>query len=43
MPTTKNHYTEIISQIESEGLYKQERTITTQQGVEIATDGGGDV
>jgi len=43
MTTTKNHYTEILSQIESEGLYKQERTITTQQGVEIATDGGGDV
>jgi len=43
MTTTKNHYTEILSQIELEGLYKQERTITTQQGVEIATDGGGDV
>ena len=43
MTTTKNHYTEILSQIESEGLYKQERTITTPQGVEIATDGGGDV
>jgi len=43
MTTTKNHYNEILSQIESEGLYKQERTITTPQGVEIATDGGGDV
>ena len=43
MTTTKNHYTEILSQIESEGLYKQERTITTPQGVKIATDGGGDV
>ena len=43
MTTIKNHYTEILSQIESEGLYKQERTITTPQGVEIATDGGGDV
>ena len=43
MTTTKNHYTEILSQIESEGLYKQERTITTPQGVEIATDGGGEV
>ena len=43
MTTTKNHYTEILSQIESEGLYKQERTITTPQGVEIATDEGGDV
>ncbi len=43
MTTTKNHYTEILSQIESEGLYKQERTISTPQGVEIATDSGGDV
>ena len=43
MTTTKTHYTEILSEIESEGLYKQERTITTPQGVEIATDGGGDV
>ena len=43
MTTIKNHYTEILSQIESEGLYKQERTITTPQGVEIATDGGDDV
>jgi glycine C-acetyltransferase len=43
MTTTKNHYTEILSQIESEGLFKQERTITTPQGVEIATDGGGNV
>ena len=43
MTTTKIHYTEILSQIESEGLYKQERIITTPQGIEIATDGGGDV
>ena len=43
MTTTKNHYTEILSQIESDGLYKKERTITTPQGVEITTDGGGDV
>ena len=43
MTTIKNHYTEILSQIESEGLYKQERTIITPQGGEIATDGGGDV
>ena len=43
MTTTKTHYTEILSEIESGGLYKQERTITTPQGVEIATDGGSDV
>ena len=43
MTTTKNHYTAILSQIKSEGLYKQERTITTPQGIRITTDGGGDV
>ena len=32
-----------LEQIESEGLYKQERIITTPQGVEIATQDGEEV
>lgn len=43
MTNSKKHYTEILSQIEADGLYKKERTITTPQGVDIATAKGGDV
>ncbi|MBT3945362.1 MAG: glycine C-acetyltransferase [Candidatus Marinimicrobia bacterium] len=43
MTNSNKHYTEILSQIEADGLYKKERTITTPQGVDIATAKGGDV
>ncbi|MBC8346863.1 MAG: glycine C-acetyltransferase [Candidatus Marinimicrobia bacterium] len=43
MNKAKKYYTEILSQIESEGLYKKERTIITPQGVDISTQEGGDV
>ena len=43
MSNSKQIYQDIFSQIESDGLIKQERTITTPQGVEIATDGVGNV
>jgi len=33
----------MLSQIEAEGLYKRERTITTPQGVDISTVEGGEV
>ena len=43
MDNTKKHYLDILSQIEAEGLYKRERTITTPQGVDISTVEGGEV
>ena len=43
MGNIKKHYLDIISQIQAEGLYKRERTITTPQGVDISTVEGGEV
>ena len=43
MDNTKKHFLDILSQIEAEGLYKRERTITTPQGVDISTVEGGKV
>ena len=43
MNDSKQYFVETLSQIESEGLYKKERTITTPQGVGISTQEGGDV
>jgi len=43
MSNFKTIYQDTLSQIESEGLYKKERTITTPQGVTITTKEGGDV
>lgn len=43
MNTSKQIYQDILSQIEAEGLYKKERTITTPQSVGIRTQEGGDV
>jgi len=37
---SQTHWTEILEQIESDGLYKREREIITPQRVEIETDGG---
>jgi glycine C-acetyltransferase len=43
MINSKRHFIETLSNIKSEGLYKNERTITTPQGVDITTMEGGDV
>jgi len=43
MNDSKQYFVETLSQIESEGLYKKERTIITPQGVGISTQEGGDV
>jgi len=43
MNKSNQHFTTILSQIETEGLYKKERTITTPQGVDISTKEGGNV
>ncbi|MBC8321938.1 MAG: glycine C-acetyltransferase [Candidatus Marinimicrobia bacterium] len=43
MNRSKQIYTDTLSQIESEGLLKKERTITTPQGVIINTKEGGEV
>ena len=43
MNDSKQYFVETLSQIESEGLYKKERTITTPQGVGISTQEGGNV
>ena len=43
MNDTNQHFANTLSQIEAEGLYKKERTITTPQGVDIKTKGGGKV
>ncbi len=43
MNRSKQIYTDTLSQIKSEGLYKKERTIITPQGVIINTKEGGEV
>ena len=43
MNNSKQIFKDTLSQIESEGLYKKERTITTPQGVTIHTKEGGEV
>ena len=43
MNDSKQYFVETLSQIESEGLYKKERTIITPQGVGISTQEGGNV
>lgn len=41
--STKQHYTEILSNIEKEGLFKKERIITTPQSAHIAVTTGQQV
>ena len=41
--TTKQHYTNILTNIEKEGLYKKERIITTPQSAHIAVTTGQQV
>jgi glycine C-acetyltransferase len=43
MNNKNQHFTQILAQIETEGLYKKERTITTPQGINISTQEGGNV
>ena len=43
MSKSKQIYQDTLFQIEAEGLYKKERTITTPQSVGITTQEGGDV
>jgi len=43
MNKSNQYFAAILSQIELEGLYKKERTITTPQGVDIKTKEGGEV
>ena len=43
MSKSKQIYQDTLFQIEAEGLYKKERTITTPQNVGITTQEGGDV
>ena len=43
MNDSKQYFVETLSRIESEGLYKKERTIITPQGVGISTQEGGNV
>ncbi|MDP7061181.1 MAG: aminotransferase class I/II-fold pyridoxal phosphate-dependent enzyme, partial [Candidatus Marinimicrobia bacterium] len=43
MSKSKQIYQDTLLQIEAEGLYKKERTITTPQSVGITTQEGGDV
>jgi glycine C-acetyltransferase len=38
--STKNYYKEILNSIESEGLFKKERVITSQQSANIEVSGG---
>ncbi|TIM45948.1 aminotransferase class I/II-fold pyridoxal phosphate-dependent enzyme, partial [Mesorhizobium sp.] len=38
-PTLKDHVGELLSQIETEGLYKRERVITSPQSSEIEVGG----
>ena len=40
MKNNKNHYSETLSIIKEEGLFKKERTISSPQGVEIMTERG---
>ncbi|AZN96062.1 glycine C-acetyltransferase [Mesorhizobium sp. M9A.F.Ca.ET.002.03.1.2] len=41
--TLEDHIRELVSQMETEGLYKRERVITSMQSAEIAVAGGGRV
>ena len=43
MSTSATHYKQTLRNIDEEGLYKRERTITTPQGVAIRTKEGGEV
>ena len=43
MSDSKQIYQDTLSQMEAEGLYKKERTITTPQNVSISTKEGGQV
>ena len=42
-PELKNHYSQILKNIESEGLYKKERIITSPQSAHIEVTGGQQV
>ena len=39
-PSTKKYYKEILESIETEGLYKKERIITSPQNANIEVMGG---
>ena len=41
MNNSETHYKQILRDIDEDGLYKKERTITTPQGVTIRTEEGG--
>ncbi|MBN2525971.1 MAG: glycine C-acetyltransferase [Deltaproteobacteria bacterium] len=43
MKESKTHFADILRGIKEEGLYKNERTITTPQGVDISTVEAGEV
>lgn len=43
MKANINHYSNILSEIKSEGLYKEERTLTTPQSIKIKTKDGKNV
>jgi len=43
MDYNKKYYSDVLSSIKDEGLYKKERTISTPQGVEIITEKGENV
>ena len=43
MSDSKQLYLDTLSKIESDGLYKKERTITTSQNININTEEGGEV
>ena len=43
MSNSATHYKQTLRNIDEEGLYKRERTITTPQGVAIRTKEGGEV
>ncbi len=43
MSDSKQLYLDTLSKIQSDGLYKKERTITTSQNININTEEGGEV
>ena len=43
MSDSKQFYLDTLSKIQSDGLYKKERTITTSQNININTEEGGEV
>ena len=43
MSNSKQLYLDTLSKIQSDGLYKEERTITTSQNININTEEGGEV